>query len=246
MARKRHQKWKNANEQRTLPKPEMQVMNNIEEDLRMQRMRQKDRLEQKRQESESQPPVSTIINDDETDGGAKIPSPSQASALLPQHWMLQNQETLQWPYYTPQLSSLWGPCLLQQSPGFPTRLKTRLGYWTLAKHFLEHTQVNARASTMYSKKMKWVNHVLPNELNCAWDLTCKHHLNPSARTMDVAFLQNSNQSLPESTTDDINYDYGELPVVATTLQGGWGLHQPSIQGRAHPIHFDTLVSPSAC
>ena len=215
-------------------------MTDIEEDLRMQRMRQKDRLEKKRQELDSQQHLATTdasnINDEE-DGAAEILLPSKASALLPQHWMIQNQDTLQWPYYSPQISSLWVPSLVQQSPGFSSRFRSRLGHWFLAKQLLEQTRINPRASTLYSKKMKWVNHILPNEMNCAWDLTCKHHLHPSARTMDVAFLHapNNDHSLPE-ITDDVNYDYGKLPVVATTLQGGWGLHQPSILGREHQIH----------
>ncbi len=219
MARKRHKHWKNQSQ----PRDGQSYSNNtsIEDDLRLQRRRQKDRLDKKQGESEFKPSDEV---EDENDTGIEIPTPSHLSKLLPQQWTIRG-DVLRWPDYIPEMSSLWGIYLMQSSSALSVHRRSRLGYWTAAKHLLENVQVNSRASTMYSKKMKWVNHALPSDMNCAWDLTCKHHLHSSARTLDVGLIQSEHFESIEG-----------LPTIATTLQGGWGLHQPPMEGREQRIH----------
>jgi hypothetical protein len=151
--------------------------------------------------------------DDENAADIDVPLPSQASLSLPQHW-IKKGNIQPWPKYTPEFSSFWGLAMTQHSPTLSSRRRGRLGYWTASKFMLENLSVNPRASALYSRKIKWADHLLPNELHCSGDLTCKHHLQPSARTLDVA---------RSSLTDTHS---GGLPAVATVLHGGWGLYQP--------------------
>jgi hypothetical protein len=219
MARKRHNKWKR---QRGPSPDEKRISNSIEDDLRIQRLRQQERLAEKQQEDKNEQPTDDE-EEDENDIGAEIPKPSKASLLLPHHLIVKG-DALNWPGYTPKISSLWMHSIIQQSPGLSVRLRARLGHWAASKHLLENLQINARASTMYSKKVKWGDHALPNDMHCSWDMTCKHHLHPSARTLDVA-----------STFDDDDSGMSSgLPAVATVLQGGWGLFQPPVMEHREP------------
>lgn len=240
MARKkRDKKWKR---QRGLSDVEERYSsnnnnssNNIEEDLRLQRLRQQTRIaDMQREEVQKEKEEENESNDLDDENDVEIPiTPSQSSLLLPQHLMVKGEAIITWPsYYTPNISSLWIHSILQQSPGLSVRRRVRLGQWAASKHLLEHLQIGARASTMYSRKIKWADHALPNEMHCSWDMTCKHHLHPSARTLDVV-----------ATFDDPNSDptplssrkkQGNLPSVATVLQGGWGIFQPSTREHSEP------------
>jgi hypothetical protein len=103
--------------------------------------------------------------------------------------------------YVQESTPIWSPCC-----------RGRIRQLFQTKYLLEGMVINARASALYGGKkqqLKWVDHTLPDGLHCSWDLTCKYHLHPSARTMDVAMVGT-----------DLH------PTIATTIQGGWAVFRP--------------------
>jgi hypothetical protein len=233
MPRKRDKKWKrqrgrgpSIDDDDDDDGEERYPKNTIEDDLKLQRIRRQERLAQEQRDELSKQLAGHNDDDENDDIGAEIPTPSQSSLLLPRHLMVKGDALLHWPSnsYTPDISSVWIHSIIQQSPGLSARRRARLGHWAASKHVLENLQMSARASTMYSKKVKWVDHALPNEMHCSWDMTCKHHLHPSARTLDVAAYDEDASSRKSSG----------LPAVATVLQGGWGLFQPPMIEHREP------------
>eukprot|EP00980_Cylindrotheca_fusiformis_P002881 scaffold674_cov126-Cylindrotheca_fusiformis.AAC.20 len=78
--------------------------------------------------------------------------------------------------------------------------------------------VNPRASVLYGKKRKWRTHELPDGMNAPFDLTCKSYLHASARTFDVATLEEN-----------------RLPAIGTAFQGGFGVFSATL-GRPNQFH----------
>lgn len=208
----RQRKWKRRRQEEQGNEDNL-LGNSLEDDLRLQRLRQHERLvEKQKQESNDR----RIDEHDENDAKIEVetPLPSLASQSLPQHWIVRGN-TQRWPAFTPEISSLWGLVITQQSPGLSSRQRGRWNHWTASKYLLENIHMEPRASTLYSGKLKWADHLLPNDMYCSGDLTCKHHLHPSARTFDVAQMTDNDNML------------SSLPAIATVLQGGWGLYQPA-------------------
>lgn len=184
-------------------------------------MRQQER---EREELKSTVAFNNIATCSDDDAGAEIPSPSTISSNLPQHLTIQSQTTT-WPEFTPNMSFLYGLAIIQQSSGLHPRKRSRLGAWTCSRYLLENMQTNNRASRLYSKDIKWLDHIVPGDMHCSWDMTCKHYLHASARTLDVS-MPSGGHSPHGGFGDNPN-----LPTIATTLQGGWGIYQPSASNR---------------
>ncbi|CAJ1951646.1 unnamed protein product [Cylindrotheca closterium] len=75
-----------------------------------------------------------------------------------------------------------------------------------SRYLLSQMHVHSKASLLYTRKVKWRNHSLPDGTSAPVDLTCKSNLHSAARTMDV-----------------VTFDEGQLPTIATTVQGGFGI-----------------------
>ena len=220
MPRKRQLKGKRQRR----PSPEESVSSNsLEEDLRLQRLRQKENLIKKQQDAMEN--VLELENSDQAIdddiGAVELQYPSTISSELPQH-LITNASATRWPDSPPDFSFLYGFAIQQQSPGLDARKRSRLGRWMSSRYLLDNLQNNRQASLLYTKNHKWSDQIVPGDLHCSWDMTCKHHLHSSARTLDVAC--------------PIDQDVGKLPSVATTLQGGWGVYQPSTSFRESRIH----------
>jgi len=220
MTRKRQNKWKRQKG----PSHEVSLAStSLEEDLRLQRLRQKEKSAHDPQRTVEKD--SEIDNGDETtlddDLGLEPTVPSMSSCRLPLH-LISNGGIVPWPNFAPEFSYLYGLAIQQQSPGLNTRKRTRLGRWMSSKYLFGNLQCNRRASLLYSDEYKWTDQVLPGDMYCSWDMACKHYLHSSARTLDVAYPNDA--------------DAGMLPTVATALQGGWGIFQPRTSYRDSRIH----------
>jgi hypothetical protein len=188
----------------------------LEDDLLQQRIRQQQRVKEAEKKKDLEK-MTTPPENDESEFDIRAPLP-----IRPQHLMLKGM--------TPSLQQVTGsgfPSLYLQysqerSPLFQSHHRHRLRQVWHAKYLLENLQIYPRASTLYSRsrKLKWSDHSLPDGMHCSWDMTCKNDLHPSARTFDVAILQG---------------DDDQLPNIATTVQGGWGLFQPP-RGRDQRVH----------
>ena len=218
MPRKRHNKWKR---QRGPPQEEILVTISLEEDLRLQRLRQN---ENKKQHDAMEDVHALDDSDQAVDddiGAVELQSPSTISSELPHH-IITNGCATRWPDFPPEFSFLYGFAIQQQSPGLDARKRSRLGRWMSSRYLLDNLQNNRQASLLYTKNHKWSDQIVPGDLHCSWDMTCKHHLHSSARTLDVAC--------------PIDQDVGTLPRVVTALQGGWGVYEPSTSHRESRIH----------
>jgi hypothetical protein len=185
----------------------------LEEDLRQQRQRQQQRDKERAEQANA--------------AGAAEKNPlEQQEGICPifiAGTLPRPQQQLLWKgvtssYMTNEASSQLSPSyskpsfglgyLQEASPFLTTHGRAqRLRCLWHSKYLLENICVHSRASALYSKKLKWLDHTLPDGLHCSWDLTCKHRLHPSARTIDVAMIDELDQ----------------LPTIATIVQGGWGL-----------------------
>jgi hypothetical protein len=222
MARKRHNKWKCH---RLPPTEDSLHSNSLDDDLRLQRLRQKERVEEHERRAVERSVTARDTDEaaDDDDVSVDILSPTTISFQLPRH-LTVNGATTKWPDFPPELSFLHGFAILQQSPGLDAHKRSRMRRWMHSRYLLDNLENNDRASLLYSKTTKWTDHILPGNMHCSWDMTCKEHLHSSARTLDVAS--------PIDPTSTI----GTLPNVATTLQGGWGIYQPSTRHRESRIH----------
>jgi hypothetical protein len=218
MARKRHHKW---NRQRAPTTKDSLHSNSLEEDLRLQRLRQKESLEEKQRQATAQDVAVEDTAEATDDVAVEVLSPYTIETQLPQH-LVTNGNTTIWPGFPLELSFLHGFAILQQSPCLGPRKRTLLGTWMSSRYLLDNLHCHPRASLLYSKNIKWSDHILPGDMHCAWDMTCKQHLHASARTMDVA--------------SPIDQGVGILPNIATALQGGWGVYQPATGYRESRIH----------
>lgn len=228
MARKRHRKWKRQRQTREQEGDGNQI-SSLEEDLRLQRIRQQERQALKKQEVSHE---ETVAEYDGPDLSFDTPSSSMASSSLPQYWTFKRGP---WPKYVPEISSIHGLFAARQSPHWNNpRQKRRLAYWTASKHILENLHIDRRAATMYSRKIKWADHELPTDMYSSGDMTCKYYLHPSARSLDVA-------QMPDGDSNG-----GRLPTVATTLQGGWGLYQPATGHRESRVHTSRWYVRNYC
>ena len=182
----------------------------LEEDLRQQRLRQEER---RRQEEEKEAEPSAESSSNENYDGTRI--------VVPQHLISRGLITSLTDITS--FSSLHMGYAHEQSPVLSRYNRHRIRQLWHSKYLLEEMEVNRRASSLYSKKYKWPDHSLPDGMHCSWDLACKQTLHPSSRTLDVAQL------------NTVGGSHDDLPTIATAIQGGWGLLQPS-SGRENRIH----------
>ena len=195
-----------------------QYENSLDEDLRQQRLRQQQREAKEEEESKNQeeiePNLSQIpVPPNKDDRQSEIDSPFPSR---PMHIDLKNGFPVD--KELRKISSLLLQSWHEQSPVLTPSHRCRIRRVWHSKFLLENMNIYPRASTLYSRKLKWLDHALPDGTHSSWDMTCKHHLHPSARTLDVAL--NAGDS---------------LPTIATAIQGGWGLFQPP-RGREDRVH----------
>jgi hypothetical protein len=180
------------------------AINSIEEDLRLQRLRQQQRLEEVEKENKAKP------FDPETGEQEELvveAVPAHAEQLI-----LKGAFPIQ-PFMHHFGSSLSLACVLEQSPSLNSRYRCSLRQIWHSKYLLEQVRVNQRASLLYCdsrRQLRWTDHSLPDGMFCAWDMACKHHLHASSRTFDIGL-----------TGEDC------LPTIATAVQGGLALLQQS-------------------
>eukprot|EP00536_Pseudo-nitzschia_multiseries_P009092 jgi/Psemu1/199925/e_gw1.247.47.1 len=209
----------------------------LEEDLRQQRIRQQGRqkrreMEEKEEKNERDHGGMDLDEDEDcnnhdvdgrrrgngndntdtdTDTKASIPSSLPVSAIrLPSSFLLRHVE--------------------QTSPLLSMHKRNYLRKLWIAQYHLETMTIQPRAASLYSKT-KWPQHTLEynSDLKCYWDLSCKHRLHPSARTFDLAML------------DDAGFNgSSSAPTIATIFQDGWGLLR---QESRHKIN--TIKAPPA-
>ena len=107
----------------------------------------------------------------------------------------------------------------QTSPMLSVHKRNTLRKLWPTQHHLETMTVLPRAASLYCKT-KWPQHHTEynSDLRCSWDLSCKHRLHPSARTLDVAMLSSE-----------------PTPTIATIFQDGWGLLRQKSQHKINTI-----------
>ena len=175
----------------------------IEEDLRQQRLQQKER-ERKESESQSQSEFKMVEEDNDVE-------PFDRRQVQRQDILLRGTSTthINDLVRLPSLSL----CFIQnESPLLLPHSKTKIRNLWHSKYLLENAQVTSRASCLYNPNLKWRSHTLPDGTMALSDMTCKDYLHPAARTLDVA-----------------SNDMGCLPTIATCMQGGFGLFSWSRQ-----------------
>lgn len=212
MPRRKHKRVK-----RQGSREPQEFANSLEEDLRQQRLRQ----QKKKEEEEKKQEDSKATTDDDCDTQWDVLS--QPNTFSPQHLMLQG-DRLPWSERLSPNFSMDMYMTRQQSPLLTVQRRGRLQYWAISKHMTENMRVNRRASNLYTKRLKWLSHTLPDGMNCTWDMACKYHVHPSARTLDVACL-----------ADEMG-EMNSLPHVATIVREGWGLFRPPSRFREDCIH----------
>mmetsp|Transcript_27701 Transcript_27701/g.65045 ORF Transcript_27701/g.65045 Transcript_27701/m.65045 type:complete len:658 (+) Transcript_27701:93-2066(+) len=111
----------------------------------------------------------------------------------------------------------------QTSTLLAMRKRNALRKLWVAQHHLEMMTIQPRAASLYSKT-KWPTCEYSNNLKCPWDLSCKHRLHPSARTFDVAMLD-----------DSTDLSWSSTPTIATIFQDGWGLLRQKSQHKINTI-----------
>jgi hypothetical protein len=167
----------------------------IEEDLRQQRIRRKER---QKEELFKLP----RNNGDDTENSIPFEKPP-----------LKRQDLISRGLATSCLEDLVSlPALSfgfvrNESPLFTPLQNHNLGNIWHSKYLLENVRINPMASQLYSQKIKWRSQALPDGSFSTSDMTCKYHLHPSARTFDVA------------TSDETS----DPPMIATAVQGGFGI-----------------------
>lgn len=180
----------------------------IEEDLRQQRLRQDARKPKEPAEQQVAPTI-----DLEAEGSVLVEScPTRRQDVILRGMATTPAEKLT------RLPALSFAFLQNESPLLSARQKDRIRNIWHSKYLLENTLVNPRASMLYKKKLKWRNHALPDGMNAPVDMTCKSYLHASARTFDVATLEEDG-----------------LPTITTTIQGGFGVFTASY-GRHDNFH----------
>jgi hypothetical protein len=210
MTRRKNKKIRRQGSREYQPAP---TAMSLDEDLRQQRLRQQQRQEEAEKKKKLEPP--------KQEEEPEIEVPYKRRQVRPQDMISKGMRTTTLEDLT-RLPSLYLAYAQEQSPFLSPRHRQRIRQVWHSQYLLEQLQVNPRASALYSRKFKWLDHSLPDGMHCSWDLTCKHSLHPSARTFDVALF----------SEDDPQQQ--QLPTIATAVQGGWGLFQPP-RGRTHRV-----------
>lgn len=208
----------------------------LEEDLRRQRLRQQKREKVLHDREALDEDASDTVRDDKSDlplgisdavyaeqritSGGHLTLKEASSALL-----REKDDSIRLP------SSLVLGYALEATPIWTSSQRGRIRQLFQSRYLMDTMAVNSRASALYGgRKLKWVDHTLPDGLHCSWDLTCKYHLHPSARTMDVAMMGTDTR-----------------PTVATVVQGGWAVFRPPTRTntmRDAPVQAIRLHGPS--
>ena len=196
----------------------------LEEDLRQQRIRQKEKEKQEEQsinidETDSTGSIATANDGDGDDVGFERTSQSidASNCKLMLGALPFSSIVLSYDIPSNPISSKWKRNYLRTC-------------WPV-QHQFENMSINPKAAALYCKKKWAMKHTLPDSVTqCAWDLSCKHRLHSSARTFDVALLDDDDVR----TTDT-------HPTIVTIFQDGWGLFHHTL----HPHHrINTLQSPA--
>jgi len=193
-------------------------VSSLEEDLRRQRIRQQER-EKEHEEQQRQREIEDSPKEQDSSCQDSIEQQQDESNLEHRNNEMPSQKLLLKGLPCMSISVRLPPSFTfsrvqESSPRLTVHERTRLCQLWHTQYLMDNMFVNPRASALFSKKLKWLNHTLPDGLHCSWDLTCKHRLHPSARTMDVAMLNSD-----------------ALPSIATVVQGGWGLFRVPGQGQ---------------
>jgi hypothetical protein len=121
---------------------------------------------------------------------------------------------------------------------------SRLRHIWYGRHLVQNLQVHAKALTLYSQA-KWSQYQLPHGWYCPWDLTCKYHCHPSARTLDVSMMMNQRTTTTttarhrtnSSSTSSSSLQY-PLPTIVSAVQGGFVLCQPGTEEEDSNVEFN--------
>lgn len=193
--------------------------NSLEEDLKQQRLRQKDRNKQKEEELLlldkqrqilDQQEQEQNVNEKEFSLRRRRPLVSQQDLVLRGMSTTRVQDIVGLPSLSLQFIQMESPVLLPRTRSYIQSV------WH-SKYLLENAVINHRATRLYDRKLKWRYHSLPDGMHYTTiDMTCKQNLHPAARTFDVAMM-----------TTEVG---GNLPTIATCIQGGFGLFAPSRSG----------------
>jgi len=242
---KRHRKGSHGGDSRE-DSYDAPVTTSLEEDLRQQRIRQQER--QKLQELEDEKKgAEDLIEDEDCNHDVGFQSPWRfendhgvANAVAKTNHLVLKGTVL--PLSTipqpragdsgDQSSSFFMSSVIRLPPSFLLRhieqtspLLSMHNRNTLRKlwptqHHLETMTILPRAASLYCKT-KWPQHhhtEYNSDLRCSWDMSCKHRLHPSARTLDVAMLGSD-----------------PTPTIATIFQDGWGLLRKKSQHKINTI-----------
>ena len=240
-SRERHQNCNNNNNNRT-PSTSSPATS-LEEDLMQQRIRQRMREQKKLQKKEEDAKLKlhrqqNIFDDNDNEDPRTIdddmPIESVNRRRKPQHLLHKNAIGPLDHYFaetglerhsssTTRCSSFSLGYLLEQSSALNRHHRQRLRQIWHTKYLYENFDINKKASLLYNKKLRWIDHSLPNGIICPWDLACKHYLHPSSRTLDVGMATDSGDDTHQML----------LPSIATTVQGGWALLNDSKHSEPH-------------
>ena len=174
----------------------------IENELRQQRLRH-----QHRTENENKQQAKSEANNEIEFVPFEIPKSQNVIVL-------RNFKYRPMPFSNQDASSLlplWLMGASQSAIANPMQ-RTKLRQLWYGRYLFESMHVFPKASSFYSST-RWRDYQVPDGLHCSWDLTCKFHLHPSARTFDVVNADSAS----------------ELPCIATVVQGGVLLMQPGFQ-----------------
>lgn len=119
-----------------------------------------------------------------------------------------------------QLSARSLLSIQNESPLLSRTQRNRIQNLWHSRYLLSQMHLDSKASLLYTREVKWRNHALPDGTSAPVDLTCKSNLHSAARTLDV-----------------VTFDDGQLPTIATTVHGGFGLFTAAYgrQGRFHAL-----------
>eukprot|EP00526_Cylindrotheca_closterium_P005927 CAMPEP_0113618834 /NCGR_PEP_ID=MMETSP0017_2-20120614/9550_1 /TAXON_ID=2856 /ORGANISM="Cylindrotheca closterium" /LENGTH=580 /DNA_ID=CAMNT_0000528373 /DNA_START=143 /DNA_END=1885 /DNA_ORIENTATION=- /assembly_acc=CAM_ASM_000147 len=213
MPRRKNKKFKRQKRHDHNHKDECIFESSIEEDLRRQRQRQKER--EKDREMLKEPEEEDRMDETDTPFVEKCETRRQDIVL-------RGMSTTS----LVDIAQLPARSLLSvhnESPLLSRTQRNRIQNLWHSRYLLSQMHMHSKASLLYTRKVKWRNHALPDGTSAPVDLTCKSHLHSAARTLDVVKF-------------DHDHDGGQqLPTIATTVQGGFGIFTAAY-GRQDSFH----------
>jgi hypothetical protein len=170
------------------------IVNDIEEDLRKQRLRQQERLTLKRALPDKQESEETIESPFSASSQKVVTRHLTYKGIASHHDVTSvNSLSLASAYETAICASLYHP------------RRTRMRQIWHGRFLFESMRVDSKVAGFYGTT-RWRDYQVPDGHHCAWDMECKFHVHPSARTFDVAYSGEE--------------DASKLPTIATAVKGG--------------------------